>query len=309
MKACELLVEGFLKVSYDRRIVICKELGLITEEDIGSIRDSNWMPLWKKAFRVVREKRLHSDLWVKLYHDGVVHRFENPFDVADLIAELCYDLNRGVTSREQLRRGYPEPKDLRETARNEAERLKGLAAAGLVDREKEKEAETLAHQCGFTDPARKAFNPMDGFKVLNDEIRFHNTTVQGLQVAKEIEATISCVYDTGPVVSWDDGKSYETPSSPPEVDVMCHDGTSYKIPSIPPELIKNADRGNYATSIKASIQKENYMFRKCVICNRSFEAGYAIRIDDGYFSLSVCGECGSAIVEAAMNRSHEKGCS
>ncbi|WP_417396910.1 hypothetical protein [Gimesia chilikensis] len=122
MNSYELLVKGFLDAHHESQIRICEELGLITEKDLDSMANvENWLPLWKKVFRSVREKGLQSQLWERLRREGVVHHDPNPFEVADLVAEVSHGVSFSFISRAEM---------VGEKLKADAERVKDLAAAG-----------------------------------------------------------------------------------------------------------------------------------------------------------------------------------
>lgn len=124
MITSQMLVDGFLKLPHDGRIRVCLEMGLVSSDDTVNVE--SWFILWKKAFRVIAEKNLHSKLWDALRNCGVVHG-ENPYEVAALVAELEWNISRGMTSRSEIEI---------ERARLEADHYCDARAAGLDDQSK-----------------------------------------------------------------------------------------------------------------------------------------------------------------------------
>tara|TARA_R110002095_G_scaffold149654_2_gene129345 strand:+ start:197 stop:820 length:624 start_codon:yes stop_codon:yes gene_type:complete len=137
MNASQILVDGFLKLTHDGKIRVCLEMDLVSDDDTVNV--TSWFALWKKAFRVVAEKNLHSKLWNTLYNCGVVSG-ENPYEVAFLVAELEWNVSRGFMSRTEFES---------EQMRARGEQLRSFAAAGLDDRSKRQRLDEAAAVDGY----------------------------------------------------------------------------------------------------------------------------------------------------------------
>ncbi|WP_417392026.1 hypothetical protein [Gimesia sp.] len=132
MITSQMLVDGFLKLPHDGRIRVCLEMGLVSSDDTVNV--ASWFILWRKAFKVIAEKKLHSKLWDALRNCGVVTG-ENPYEVAALVAELEYNISRGVKSRSEIEF---------EQTRSAADRYRVVLGAGLDDRSKRQRLDEAA---------------------------------------------------------------------------------------------------------------------------------------------------------------------
>lgn len=113
MTANEELTKRFLDMPADQCIEMCNELGLVDPDDAKLLK---WMDFLRKAFANIYKKSLHSKVWEAINEKTMTHE-ENPYDRAELIGLLSFDLGKGMVSRSEAEKRLIDPDKEREAER------------------------------------------------------------------------------------------------------------------------------------------------------------------------------------------------